>query len=456
MWAPDLSKLCMSADIGVCAHDFSAEGVLKDGSKSLEIPIARIIQFLSDRSRCLHACALFPRASMDTRNYTAPRLTRLPPPPPVATPRTPDGLSQNPSATAALVLYVEGMHNPNQTYVSNVKAIYDKCVASGIDLFVYTDAPIDRAAEIDSGVNARCIFTWSRDIIVGGATHGNVDTLLDVSVEQIKSFFSARPGFDPQSWDSLYGRIDTAKLYATLEIMRLNRYEVVAYQDVGKVKPIVHFLKDPTTKQLVTKVGMIQSGGAFPENYAWITHKKTLPAWEYTLLALVQFLRDPKSIRNIQNMRSLKSTSHYATLAPMLIRQHFVYSNAYNQPIVIDSLDKGTQVVRISLMTRDGGGLLPCQYTFVNSREDLLLARLLGNAACSHFSNLVYAQGDRNEATTQRLLANLGLLSIVGAQLDMQTDNKSNVEHLPFIQCADEQLDKLLSNQKSTFTVECI
>ena len=87
----------------------------------------------------------------------------------------PGDLHYDGTATGALVVYLEGMLDPNPTYVSNVKAIYNKCIRSKIDLFIYTDAPIDPE------VNGRCIFTQSRMVKVAGATHANVDALLDAS-----------------------------------------------------------------------------------------------------------------------------------------------------------------------------------------------------------------------------------------------------------------------------------
>lgn len=412
---PDLSGMKIK-----CNQTVRLEDVFNDAA---EVPISRITQFLSDRARCLHLCAVFPRRPM-SKYYPEKR---------VALPPAPSELKQNVTGERrlAMVIYVENMLSPNAEYVNNIKFIYRKCIKSDVDLFIYTDAFIDK--EVDE----RCIYTQRTPLKVGGAlVHENIDKLLDVS-KSTHVEAQLKNGYRVLNWDRKYGRIDAFKMYATLDILRRG-YDVVAYQDIGKVSSIVHFLNDPMTIALVEKTGLIQGGGSFPENYAWITHKSALKSWEYTLSALVQFLENPPPVK-------VGDTSYYSTLSTVLIRQHYVYTRADHIPFSLESLDMRRQIVNAAEPGKDGGSLLPCQYTFVNSKYDLNLAIKLNNLQCHEFNNV--ASNTLDEGTMQKVVTNLGLLMLINSQLALQNDN-TDINKSAFIICADDQLHKLLFSHK--------
>ena len=194
-------------------------------------------------------------------------------------------------------------------------------------------------------------------------------------------------------------------------------YEYVAYQDVGKVRSIVHYLNDPPiTPHIVSQFGLITSGGGMVENYAWIAHQDTSASWFAVLAGLVKCFTEVTP--RVLSKRS-STTSHYATIAVSLIRQHYLFT----RPDTTKSLECQQQfdkrpmfqsVMNAGYGPLDGsqsdlGELLPCQYTFVNSVKDLELALALESTGTCSLHTTYYQTATNFPMKTDLYMARLSV-----------------------------------------------
>ena len=402
-----------------CRKPVSWNQAAKD--PSVHIAISQILQVLVDRSRCLYMCAEFPRGGMSL-NYTLP----LNPLPTIASPLP--TMPSVPSSDCCLVVLVEGMATERKTeYLPKLTAILDQCVAERVDLVIYTDADIPELYPRLEEMGHRGL--WIRYIQnlrfqIDGALV-SVDDLIRVSTrKRSETEFGAMAR---NRWDVLHGRIDFVKIVITRDVLSSGMWQFVGYQDVGKVAPIAHFLTDENTRVLTRQFGILQSGGALPENYAWITAANAAESWKHTATALVDFFTNPPNNEAIHH----SDMSHFSTLGALLVRQHYVYSKCQNPPSLGSNVE---QVLRLGSPEGPGsvaGGILPCTYTFVNSYQDIQVALAVENLSCSNFSNLV--TNNFSVTTTQRVVCTLHRLSMLQAQEGISGET-------PYIQCAESVL----------------
>ena len=397
---PFLNNLNTSVSVK-CDDSTTFDDAVRDPKKKL--PLSRTIQFISDRSNALHLCLLVPRTSM-CQQYNQPRQD-LP---------TCWKSKQFPTMTegrkTALVVWVEGMSaeststNAEQRalYKENLCILHTECDQKGVDIFIFTDASIDQQIE------DRCVYIKSIPL---------------ENYDDIDAFFNAQSFRGEANKDVKYGRIDMGKIMATSHILNKQHYDTVAMQDVGKVRSIVHLLKDDTLLKLTKQFGIIEGGGSFPENYTWITHKEATASWKWVLKALISFFK-------LRGDRMTNDTSLYSTLAVMLIRQHFIYNTLPTQKQILAGVI-GTEkymadrVEAISLPNLSLGGLFPCQYSFLNSERDLKVALKSMALTCDPFANLLTSETRFDASAVRRRTIALGLITSVMSQMRIQEDYKN-------------------------------
>lgn len=407
------NSISANCETSVTSKDARTEGT--------EMPLSRMIQFISDGSNALHLCLLVPRESMRL-NYTE---RRNPLPPLQEGCKFPTFPTLNKDRKTALVVWLEGMsmNTPNKTtYEANVTKLHKDCQQKDVDIFIFTDAFINK--QIDD----RCVYIQS----IPFEEHSNIDEFLDAQQ------FGCTPH------DVKYGRIDLGKIMATVHILKRTHYDWVAMQDVGKVTSMVHLLQDETLLNLTCQFGIIEGGGSFPENYMWITHKSAIDSWNWVLRALIAFFTSQTNVMKFDS-------SHCSTLAVMLIRQHFIYKRITRRPNeTFANIDDVTYMAeRIQAISSPGiqlGGLFPCQYSFLNSERDLKVALKSMALTCPPFANLMTSESHFSPSAVQRRTIALGLITSVMSQMHIQEDYKNSSGHAmtmqgPRLVCSDELVD---------------
>lgn len=387
-------------------------------------PVSQMLQVLVDRSRCLHMCAEFPRQNMSNSyqlKYNA--YPELPP----AAPK-PASIA---SSDCCVVTMVEGMSGPkNAEYLSPLREILAQCRHAGVDLVVYTDAPLPEMEQEMDKVGGRGLFVrYLQDLRVETESGTmSVDEMIERSKqERAKNLPSLKPSSE---WAVLHGRIDYVKMLITREAAA-GKWRYVGYQDCGKVAPIAHYLRDSQARRLVDKFGILQSAGSLPENYAWITSPAVHGSWVHAVRALTEFFLAPPKHTAVQ----FSDMSHFSTLGTLAVRQHIVYMQCPAPP----QLGAGPeQILRLGAMNdvmEIAGGIMPCNNTFVNSKSDIQIALAVENLSCSSFSNMIMTE--QKVYVTQRIVCMLHRQSMLQAQEDIAGD-------APYVQCAENVLTQVL------------